>query len=108
MEDLSADIREAIEPYYNPDPRASNDLLNEVQCAFVKNTVKRAFSNGESFNIPLAMQIIQDGITANIWLDNFQPSECEDFERYLLNRMKNEKKNLKRASLLQTQNIVIL
>ena len=104
MEDLPAETREAIEPFYNPDPRASNDLLNEVQRAFVKYTVRRALSNRESLNMILAMQIIKEGVDANIWLEDFQPSEAEDFDRYLLNRIKNERKTLKRASLLETQN----
>ena len=104
---MRPEIRKAIEPHYRPDRRASADKLNDVQRAFVKYSVKRAVTNRESLSTALISQTIEQGVNENIWLDNFNPSDSEDFEKYLANRMKNEKKALRRAELMQSQEDVL-
>ena len=104
---MRPEIREAIQPHYKPNPRASSDKLNDIQRAFVKYSVKRAITNRESLSTALILQTIQQGVYENIWLDNFKPTDSEDFEKYLANRMKNEKKALRRAELMQSQEDVL-
>ena len=103
LEELRPDIRALIEPFHNPDPRASNDKLNNIQRAFVKYCVRKAVDVGDSITYALVTQTISDGAEYGIWMENYQPEDCTDFAKYILNRMKNERKSLRRSEVLHTQ-----
>jgi hypothetical protein len=95
LEELDESIRDNIRPFFKPDKRASADLLNEVQIAFVKYRVSTMHENKETISSPLIEQFIAEGVEHRIWPEDFVVWEAtNDFSSYLLNRIRNEKKAL--------------
>ncbi|XP_060577250.1 uncharacterized protein LOC132734509 isoform X2 [Ruditapes philippinarum] len=94
LEDLEENIRESIKPFYKPDRRASADLLTEVQRAFVKYRVSTMLKKKKEAISPARIeQLIAEGVEHRIWLEGFVVGEgTSDFNSYLLNRIRNEKK----------------
>lgn len=100
MEELDESIRESIAPFFKPDRRASSDLLNDLQRAFVKYHANTICINKESITTILIDQIIEEGVQHRIWAEDFSVGDGNDFSTYLLNRVKNEKKQLAKKRTL--------
>jgi hypothetical protein len=45
-------------------------------------------------------QVIDKGVSERLWRRDFSPSTSLDFEHYVFNRLKNEKKSIQRKILL--------
>ncbi|KAH3859630.1 hypothetical protein DPMN_102448 [Dreissena polymorpha] len=103
LEDLPDDIAQKIKPYYKEDSQATQDLLNLVQRAFVKYTAAQLQATNERMSQKLIDRIISEGIQQRIWTSDFCPTEKTNFETYLVQRLKNEKKALKRRESIEFQ-----
>ena len=96
-------MQEKLKSLYKPDKMASRDFLNDIQRAFMKYKAQTAIETGDHMNSLFAKQLINDGVKANIWDESFTPGDLGDFEKYVLNRMKNERKSIQRKAMLETQ-----
>jgi len=97
------EVGQSIKTFYQPNPRAACYKLNDIQRAFVKWTVKRALTNGKSITVELVTHTITEGVNEFIWRDAFRPADVEDFDKCLLDRMKNKRKTFRRQELHQSQ-----
>lgn len=87
-----------LHPFYKKDTFASKDLLNDVQRAYVKYRAAKVITTGEAITENL-IQVIDDGVKERIWTDTYQPgSKTGDFNSYLLNRIRSEKKSANRKA----------
>lgn len=103
LEELEPRLRDAIRPFFKKDKLATNDLLNDVQRAFVKYRSKQVMQTGDSINYTLAKQVIKEGINERLWNEGFKPEGTDDFEKYIYDRLKNEKKAIQKKELIANQ-----
>lgn len=102
FEGLSNHLQKLLKPYYKKDRLASHDLLNDIQRAFVKSKANTLHENKSiKLNAMLVRQIINEGIEELIWSEGFNPGDTGDFEKYLMTRLKNEKKSLSKKSMME-------
>ena len=101
---LPEDLRENLKPYFNEDTQSSIDLLTVMQRAFVKHTCKSSLilASGERMSQSVIEQIIQEGVENRIWTSDFTPTDKTSFEGYLYQRIKNEKRGIKRRQSLES------
>ena len=101
-------MQKLLKPYYKKDPLASHDLLNDIQRAFVKFKANKLHENKSiKLNAMLVRQIIIEGIEELIWSEDFNPGDTGDFEKYLMTRLKNEKKSRSKKSMLEESTLSI-
>jgi len=101
LDNLNDKFRDYIQPFYSEDPRSTRDLLNLVKKAFVKAKVNELIETGATLCPSFAAHMIKQGVDEHIWTSDFNPSPDIDFQEYMQNRLKNERKSLnkKRMSL---------
>lgn len=102
FEGLSNHLQKLLKPYYKKDRLASHDLLNDIQRTFVKSKANTLHENKSiKLNAMLVKQIINEGIEELIWSEGFNPGDTGNFKKYLMTRLKNEKKSLSKKSMLE-------
>jgi hypothetical protein len=100
FDNLSDSVKKAIGPHFKKDRLASHDLLNDIQRAFVKSKAWILHQNRNmKISSVLINQIIEEGVKENLWAEDFSPGE-NDFDKYLMTRLKNEKKSLSKKAML--------
>lgn len=92
LDQLTDKMRQYLKPIYNVDGQANKVKLNLVQPAFMKAKAKDMCDTDSNANNFFIMQIIRKGLEEWIWTSEFSPSANLDFEQYLINRLKNEKR----------------
>ena len=107
LEDADPKLRKMLEPFYRHDKQAQQDLLNDTQRAFVKYKIKTMVDTGEKISVAFVNHTIAEGEKYGLWTDDFQPSDTSSFDRYLANRMKNEKKALQRRDRLENVGVYV-
>ena len=103
LDQIPADLKDKITPFFKIDKQASQDKLNDVQRAFVKFKTQQLLTAGDSLNAAVVDTVIKEGIEERLWESDFRPRDNEKFETYLLSRMKNERKALRKRESLKGQ-----
>jgi hypothetical protein len=104
LEDLDPTMRHQIMPFYKEDRRATADMLNYIQRAYIKYRTNKVTDNKEAITPPLITKIIEEGVGLGIWPPNFQPvNMLTSFAKYIGNRIKNEKKSILKKRYLDSQ-----
>jgi len=109
LDDLPEDLMSVLQPFFKKDNQACQDKCNNVQRAFIKYKANQICTTGESTsNAALIKTIIKEGADHRLWTSEFNPmGENGSFEKYLTNRLKNEKKALKRREVMDTQASIV-
>lgn len=100
LDDLNDRIKDYISPYFLVDAMASKDKLNNIQRAFVKAKANEVVTTRGPINTSFIRQVISEGEEEHIWPSDFSPSPDVDFEKYMLYRIKNEKKSIQRKQAI--------
>ena len=101
IELVSWNLKGKIRPFYKPNPMATQDLLNDVQRAFIKFKADQVHSSGESITAAFIQSVIHEGTEERIWSNDFNPrGSSGTFTDYLSDRIKNERKILRRVQQL--------
>lgn len=100
-------LKNQIQPFYKVDNQASQDKLNLLQRAFVKFKAHQLHTSGETTSAAFVQSVIKEGIEERLWESDYNPGESGQFDKYLFNRLKNEKKALRRRESLQNQHQLV-
>ena len=103
LDQVAEPLREQLKPFFKINKCATMDLLNDVQRSFVKFKTHQSNDACDTVTVSLVSAVIYEGIEYKIWYDDFNPSETTTFDKYLLSRLKNERKSLRRKSLVGMQ-----
>ena len=91
-----------MRPFFKKDRLASHDMMNDLQRAFVKSKANILYENKSmKLTATFVKQLIKEGIEEHLWTEDFNPGETGDFEKYLMTRLKNEKKSLSKKQMLE-------
>lgn len=106
---LPEDLKSVLQPFFRKDSQAGSDKCNDVQRAFIKYKANQICTTGESpCNTALINTIIKEGADHRLWTSDFNPmGENGSFEKYLTNRLKNERRALKRREVIDTQASIV-
>ena len=96
LDQLPAELKDKITPFFKVDKQASQDKLNDVKRAFVKFKTQQLNSAGDSLNAAVVDSVIKEGIEERLWESDFRPRDIEKCETYLLSRINNERKALRK------------
>ena len=107
MDGLTSDLREKIQPFFKVDRMATQDLLNDIQRAFVKYKANQSYMSNDRTSETLVAFIIKEGVDERLWTEDFSPSESGGFLKYLITRIKNEKQVFRRREKLDNQSEMV-
>ena len=92
---MEEETKELLEPYLKLP--SSTDKLGKYQRAFFKYYMETHPS--DKITDAFAQRCIKEGVDLHIWSQHFKPEGVADFENYLKERARNERKYAKRVNL---------
>ena len=91
IELVSESLKDKIRPFFKPNPMATQDLMNDLQRAFIKFKAEQVHKSGENITAAFIQSVIHEGTEERIWSTDFNPRENSGtFTDYLTDRILGE------------------
>lgn len=99
IEELPEEMRNKVNQYFEKrSTQATKEKLSDLQRAYIRWFLASEEMKGISLGAS-ARQLLDKGVSDRIWTSTYCPAGCADFHKYLKQRIKNERAQMKISGL---------